>query len=100
MSQEPSIDDILRLLKESVGTEDSAAPKKKRKGRSSDEGEGEDSYAIDPDFFKEVETDEEEEETKVSEIETDSSDEELAPWEEPEKEEPKEPPKFVEGNKS
>ncbi len=79
MSQEPSIDDILRLLKESVGTEDSETPpKKKSKGHSADGEEKEDSYAIDPEFFLDVEKEEQEK----------PSEDDVAPWEDEEEEIP------------
>ena len=84
MSQEQSIDDLLRLLKESVASEEEAKKASKRGKRNkngSTEESSEDAYAIDPEFFNDVELEAEEVE------ETSDPDEELAPWEEAEEEE-------------
>ncbi len=92
MSEEQSIDDLLRLLKESVASEDVTEDSRKkgrgRKKSDSQEASAEDAYAIDPDFFNDVQLEiEKDRQNSVTE------DEELAPWEERSKEEAELPAK-------
>ena len=82
MSQEQSMEDLLRLLKESVASDGTAtASQKKGRGRrqsDSQEESAEDAYAIDPEFFNDVEIEENGEDPRS---ELDEIEEERAPWE-------------------
>ena len=81
MSQEPSIDEILRLLKETMGNEpEPSSSKKKGNKKNASEEEERDSYAIDPEFFLEPESSEEEPE----------EDDGTPPWDEDEEDLPEE----------